>query len=143
MVAAADFNGGDRHMRKLRNTTRVICGAAMALAMLASAGSAEAQGRGNSHGTPPGLAKKGGLPPGQAKKIYRPDDGVVVMRDIFGRYGYTVVRVDPYGTSRYVYYRKGPRGRVYRATVRPGTEQLLFQNVPEVVLREVINRLYY
>src|SRR3982750_2432012 len=38
---------------------------------------------------PPGLAKKGGLPPGQVKKLYRADDGVVALRDVFGRHGYT------------------------------------------------------
>src|SRR5205085_12589874 len=52
---------------------------------------------------PPGLAKKPGhMPPGQYKKLY-PTQGVTVLRDVFGRHGYTVVRTSPYGQSQYVY----------------------------------------
>jgi hypothetical protein len=90
--------------------------------------------------TPPGLAKKGGLPPGQAKKVYRPEEGVVVLRDVFGRNGYTVVRTETYRDSRYVYYRTRD-GVLRRAIVSPGTERLSFSNVPALVLREVLARL--
>lgn len=92
-------------------------------------------------GVPPGLAKKGGLPPGQAKKLYRATDGVVVLRDVFGRHGYTVVRTQPYGTSEYVYYRRGD-GAIQRAIIVPGTERLSFQNVPQSLLQEILARLY-
>ena len=91
--------------------------------------------------TPPGLEKKGGLPPGQAKKLYRPDEGVVVLRDVFGRNGYTVVRTATDGDMRYVWYRTRD-GVLRRAIVRPGTERLSFTNVPALVLREVLARLY-
>ena len=90
---------------------------------------------------PPGLAKKGGLPPGQAKKMYRASDGVVALRDVFGRHGYTVVRTQPFGTGQYVYYRQG-NGLVQRAVVYPGTDRLTFQNVPQLLLQEVLARLY-
>ena len=90
---------------------------------------------------PPGLAKKGGLPPGQAKKYYRATDGVVVLRDVFGRHGYTVVRTQPYGTSQYVYYRQG-NGLVQRAIIVPGNDRLSFQNVPQLLLQEILARLY-
>jgi hypothetical protein len=90
---------------------------------------------------PPGLAKKGGLPPGQAKKLYRATDGVVVLRDVFGRHGYTVVRTQPYGNSQYVYYRQG-NGLVQRAIIVPGAQRLTFQNVPQSLLQEVLGRLY-
>ena len=90
---------------------------------------------------PPGLAKKGGLPPGQAKKMYRATDGVVALRDVFGRHGYTVVRTQPYGNSQYVYYRLG-NGLVQRAVITPGTDRLAFQNVPQLLLQEVLSRLY-
>ena len=90
---------------------------------------------------PPGLAKKGGLPPGQAKKMYRATDGVVALRDVFGRHGYTVVRTQPYGNSQYVYYRQG-NGLVQRAVITPGTDRLAFQNVPQLLLQEVLSRLY-
>ena len=90
---------------------------------------------------PPGLAKKGGLPPGQAKKMYRTTDGVVALRDVFGRHGYTVVRTQPFSTGQYVYYRLG-NGLVQRAVVYPGTDRLTFQNVPQLLLQEVLARLH-
>ena len=99
------------------------------------------ENRGDHRRVPPGLAKKGGLPPGQAKKMYRATDGVVVLRDVFGRHGYTVVRTQPYGTSQYVYYRLG-NGLVQRAVIMPGTDRLAFQNVPQLLLQEVLSRLY-
>jgi len=91
-------------------------------------------------GVPPGLAKKGGMPPGQAKKYYRPDDGVSVLRDVFGRHGYTVTRTVPNGDTRYVYYRYHG-GAVHRAIVRPGDDRLYFSNVPSALLTEVMARL--
>ena len=98
--------------------------------------------RDNGRRVPPGLAKKGGLPPGQAKKMYTATDGVDALRDVFGRHGYTVVRTQPYGTWQYVYYRQGTTGLVQRAVIYPGTDRLTFQNVPQVLLQEVLARLY-
>jgi hypothetical protein len=120
----------------------MMMGAAVAAALLIGGGEAMAQGKGRGDGSkvPPGLDKKGGLPPGQAKKVYRADDGVVVLRDVFGRRGYTVVRTEPYGTSRYVYYRDRD-GRVRRAVVRQGSDRLYFDNVPTAIVREVLARL--
>jgi hypothetical protein len=128
-------------------STRTLCVALAALCLVG--GSVQAQGRGKGNDkvapgltkVPPGLAKKGGLPPGQAKKIYRADDGVVILRDIFGRHGYTVVRTVNYGDSRYVYYRFG-NGTVRRAVVIPGTERPRFSNVPDGLLREVMARMF-
>jgi hypothetical protein len=142
---------------------RMLSVAAAALALLAGAAGAQEKGhdkghdkdKGGKHGdvgrvddrdggvrrVPPGLAKKpGGLPPGQYKKRYATSDGVVVLRDVFGRHGYTVQRVAPYGTSQYVYYRL-PDGTVRRAVVSPGTDQLVFANVPAALLSEVLARL--
>ncbi len=90
---------------------------------------------------PPGLAKKGGMPPGQAKKYYRSVQGVPVMREVFLRHGYTIVRTQPYGTSQYVYYRQA-NGPIQRAVILPGTTQLGFQNVPQQLLQEILARLY-
>jgi hypothetical protein len=90
---------------------------------------------------PPGLAKKGGLPPGQAKKYYRASQGVPVMREVFLRHGYTVVRTQPYGTSQYVYYRQA-NGPIQRAVIYPGSSQLGFQNVPQTLISEILARLY-
>jgi hypothetical protein len=90
---------------------------------------------------PPGLAKKGGMPPGQAKKYYNASQGVPVMREVFLRHGYTVVRTQPYGTSQYVYYRQA-NGPIQRAVIVPGTTQLGFQNVPQSLISEILSRLY-
>jgi ribosomal protein L27 len=91
---------------------------------------------------PPGLAKKPGqMPPGQYKKLYNSYDGANVLGDIFRRRGYTVVRTVPNGDARYVYYRYG-NGLEQRAIVRPGTDRLLFSNVPSSVLQAVLSYLY-
>ena len=144
-------------MRTHSHRTLTLAVAALALA----AGTAGAQGKGKGNGqghgndrgndqglvqrdgrrVPPGLAKKGGLPPGQAKKRYRADDGVGVLRDVFGRNGYTVVRTVPDGDTRYVYYRNDD-GMVRRAVVSPGEDRLRFGNVPADLLRQVVARLY-
>jgi hypothetical protein len=129
----------------MRSTLSKVLGTAAVLAALLHADPAQAQGRGkgegHGHKVPPGLAKKGGLPPGQARKLYRADDGVVALRDVFGRNGYTVVRTVPEGDARYVYYRSGD-GTVRRAIVRPGEDRLSFGNVPSDIVRQVVARLY-
>jgi hypothetical protein len=103
---------------------------------------AQAQGRARGNeGTPPGLAKKGGLPPGQAKKVYRPDEGVIVLRDIFSSHGLIIVRTVSSGDARIVYYRSSA-GPVRRAVVRPGAERPTFENVPAAMLREVLAKLH-
>lgn len=89
-------------------------------------------------GTPPG---HGGTPPGQLKKMYRTDDGLWVLRDVLRDRGYTVTRLSRSNDHRYVYYRL-PDGTIRRAVVQPGTDRLQFANVPDIVLREVIARLY-
>ena len=124
-------------MRSL--SARILC-AAVTLCLVSQASQAQGRGRGPNK-VPPGLEKKGGLPPGQAKKIYRADDGVAVLRDIFGQHGYTVVRVTNSGESRYVYYRLR-EGAVRRAVVIPGPERLTFRSVPDLLLGEGLARLY-
>ena len=96
----------------------------------------------NGRAIPPGLAKKpGGMPPAQYKKHYSTQQGAGVLRDIFVNRGYTVVRTVNSGPSQYVYYRMRD-GSVRRAVVSPGTDQLVFGNVPASLLREVLSRLY-
>jgi hypothetical protein len=119
---------------------RIVYASVFALCLTGAVAQAQGRGKGNG-GVPPGLAKKGGLPPGQAKKLYRPDEGVVVLRDVFSQHGYRVVRTANDGDARIVYYRLG-NGSLRRAIVRPGTEQLTFVNVPNLLLREVLARLY-
>jgi hypothetical protein len=128
-------------------SSRTLFTAAIMLSLAIGTAEAQQQGkatnrtRGNSGKVAPGLQKQGGLPPGQAKKRYRTDDGLVVLRDVLKRRGYTVVRSTRSNDVRYVYYRVNG-GPVRRAAVRPGPERLVFSDVPQVVLREVIARLY-
>ena len=99
-------------------------------------------GYGNGVKTPPGLAKKpGGMPPGQYKKRYRTNEGADVLGGILRRRGYSVLRVVPAGESQYVYYRLRD-GSERRAIVSPGTERLVFRNVPTSLLQEVLAALY-
>ena len=150
----------------MRKSSLLLRGLSVTVAgLFLATGSAQAQGKGHDRGrdhkrvqqasgdyrvppglarqgkVPPGLAKKGGLPPGQAKKLYRADDGVGVLRDVFGRHGYTIVRTTNNGDARYVYYRLG-NGSVRRAIVLPGSSRLRFRNVPEALVREIYSRLY-
>lgn len=91
---------------------------------------------------PPGLAKKPGMmPPGQYKKLYTTSQGADVLSGIFRSNGYTVTRVVPYGSSRYVYYRLR-NGQEQRAIIRPGTDRLSFTNVPSRLLPLVMSRLH-
>lgn len=128
---------------------------AVALAVVALAGTAQAQGKSHGHGrgddhgdaygddrsVPPGLAKKPGqMPPGQFKKRYGTADGAWVLRDVLRRRGYVVTRLATVGDARTVYYRASD-GTLRRALVRPGGDRLAFGNVPAVVLQEVLARL--
>ena len=119
---------------------RTICVALSALCIATGTASAQGRGRGPNK-VPPGLVKKGGLPPGQAKEIYRADDGVSVLRDVFGQHGYTIVRTAGSGDARYVYYRMRD-GATRRAIITPGVERLTFRNIPDAIVREVLARLY-
>lgn len=132
------FNGLTKEMELMRPLSLSL--AALGMAVCVAGGTAHAQGRGSA-GVPPGLAKKGGLPPGQAKKIYRPDEGIVVLSDVFTHHGYTFIRMTPDGESRVVFYRY-KNGPIRRVIVRPGPERLVFVNVPDLLLREVLGRLY-
>ena len=148
-----------------KNISKLIGIAAAAIALTTSP--ALAQGKGHGHGrgnddhgrdrdrgrvevwdngnvgrVPPGLAKKPGqMPPGQYKKRYSTYQGYGVLRDVFQRNGYTVVRSSPYGESRYVYYRR-PNGSLQRAIITPGTDRLGFSNVPASILQQVLSSLY-
>jgi hypothetical protein len=104
------------------------------------------QAQGNSQGrgakVPPGLAKKPGqMPPGQYKKRYGTNEGADVLGGVLRRRGYSVLRVVPAGESQYVYYRLRD-GSQRRAVVSPGTDRLVFRNVPASLLQEVIAKLY-
>jgi hypothetical protein len=97
---------------------------------------------GNFKKVPPGLAKKPGqMPPGQYKKRYGTHEGADVLGSIMRRRGYSVTRIQPAGQSQYVYYRLRD-GSERRAVVSPGTDRLVFTNVPASLLSEVLAKLY-
>lgn len=99
-------------------------------------------GRGNGVRVPPGLAKKPGqMPPGQYKKRYGTGQGANILSEIMRQHGYVITRVVTTGTSQNVYFRtQGGAERV--AIVSPGSDRLVFRNVPESLLQEVLARLY-
>lgn len=97
--------------------------------------------RGNGVKVPPGLAKKPGqMPPGQYKKRYDTNQGADVLGGVLRRRGYDVTRVVPAGESQYVFYRLRD-GQERRAIVSPGTDRLVFRNVPSSLLQEVLAAL--
>jgi hypothetical protein len=142
------------------HSSRIIGLTAAALLLVTGVASAQGKGHGKGNGhdkhdvaangdvyddggkVPPGLAKKPGqMPPGQYKKVYGTNEGATVLGDILRRRGYPVTRVVPTGPSQYVYYRLR-NGTERRAIVSPGTDRLVFTNVPASLLQEVLARLY-
>src|SRR5262245_6180821 len=105
---------------------RSLLAVAILVLALATPSSAVAQGKA------PGNGK---VPPGQAKKV-TPSGAVVVIRDVFGRNGYEVVRVEQVGVTHVVYYRRGNMGRgkgkgpLERMVVRPSNNIVVFEGGP-------------
>jgi hypothetical protein len=108
------------------------------LALSTAVSPALAQGRG--HGA-------SGLPPGQAKKHVTPAQAVVVSRDVLVNHGFEIVRVKAIKTGQVIYYRRGNNGRgrglgpVEKMIVRPSGSTVVFESVPEKVLRDIRIRL--
>jgi hypothetical protein len=106
---------------------------ALFLSVLATPGGLLAQGKG---------PDKGRVPPGQAKKV-TPSGAVVVIRDVFGRNGYEVVRVQQVGVTQVVYYRRGNmgngrgKGPVEKLVVRPSNDIVVFEGGPAGLLVNV------
>ena len=105
-----------------------------------------AQAQGNSRPDRTGSPASGNK---QKVKVISTNEGVTIAREILGKHGYEVVRVDIVGDTRVIYYRVGNRGRgrgkgpVRRIVVRREPERIVFVDAPRVVLVDINVRLGY
>ena len=101
-----------------------------------------AQGRGAKN-TPAQPEKS---PPGQAKKVTT-SSAVVAIREIFGRNGYDVLRVEAVKDAQVVYYRRGNMGRgkgqgpIEQMIVRPRNDIVVFEGGPSGLVVDIKLRL--
>ena len=114
----------------MHRITRLAIPALVALAFAAPVAHAQGKSRA-AHGQ--SAAHKDHVPPGHAKKVST-DDAVVVVRDVFERNGYRVVRVEPVGTTRVVWYRRGNNGRgkgqcpLEKMVIKTSSDAVVFQS---------------
>ena len=100
-----------------------------------------------------GIAAISGLPAhaqgNGPKKRYAvtSDRAYDVTKDVLGRHGYDVVRIEIKGGDRIVYYRAGDRGRgrgkgpIRTLVIRRVENRIVFVDVPDVVLVDIDVRL--
>jgi hypothetical protein len=75
------------------------------------------------------------------------DRAYSIMKDVLGKHGYEVVRIEIKGGDRLVYYRAGNMGRgrgkgpVRTMIIRRVENRIVFVDVPDVVLVDVDVRL--
>jgi len=88
---------------------------------------------------------------GQGPKKYRAtnEHAVIVTRDVLGRHGYEVVRVEDVGYDRVIWYRRGNMGRgkgkgpPVKMIIRriPAENRIVFVDVPSAILVDIDVRL--
>lgn len=88
---------------------------------------------------------------GRGPKKYRASNehAVVVTRDVLGRHGYDVVRVEDIGNDRVIWYRRGNMGRgkgkgpLVKMIIRriPAEDRIVFVDVPNAILVDIDVRL--
>jgi hypothetical protein len=88
---------------------------------------------------------------GRGPKKYRASNehAVVVTRDVLGRHGYEVVRVEDVGNDRVIWYRRGNMGRgkgkgpLAKMIIRrvPDEDRIVFVDVPNAILVDIDVRL--
>ncbi len=75
------------------------------------------------------------------------DRAVTVTREVLGRQGYEVVRVEREGNEQVVYYRRGNngrgkgKGRLERMVIRREAERVVFVDTPPAILVDIDVRL--
>jgi hypothetical protein len=115
-------------MRKL-----IVVAALLAFGAVAAPASLAAQGK--------GVAKSKDAP-GKTKNV-TPSAAIVVVRDVFSRNGYDVVRVEQVGGTQVVYYRRGNMGKgkgqgpLEKMIVRPSGNIVVFEGGPSGLLVDV------
>lgn len=99
---------------------------------------AQAQGRSHEH-------NPHGAPPGQARRHWSTDDATDVSRDVLGRHGYEVVRIERDHDVRIVYFRRKGRkhrhDRVERMWIRPDHDRVIVERAPSAVQADIRIRL--
>ncbi|HXF96419.1 MAG TPA: hypothetical protein VNI61_09995 [Gemmatimonadales bacterium] len=94
----------------------------------------------------------GGLPlgaQGKGPKKYRVsnDRATVVVREVLGKHGFVVIKVEDKGPDRIVYYRAGNQGRgrglgpPRRLVIRRVEREIVFLDVPDAILVDIDVRL--
>jgi hypothetical protein len=88
---------------------------------------------------------------GRGPKKYRAtnEHAVVVTRDVLGRHGYEVVRIEDVGNDRVIWYRRGNMGRgrgkgpLAKMIIRriPDEDRIVFVDVPSALLVDIDVRL--
>lgn len=99
-----------------------------------------------------GLAVAASLPAhaqGRGPKRYAVsgDKAFAVTKEVLGKHGYQVVRIEVKGNDRVVYYRRGNMGRgrglgpMQTLIIRRVENRIVFVDVPDVVLIDIDVRL--
>jgi len=76
-----------------------------------------------------------------------PDRAVSVTREVLGRQGYEVIRIETAGDDQVVYYRRGNRGRgkgkgpPMKMIIRRVENRVVFVDTPDAVLVDINVRL--
>jgi hypothetical protein len=79
--------------------------------------------------------------------VVAPDRAVSVTREVLGRQGFEVVRIEVVGNDRVVYYRRGNMGRgkgkgpVVKMIVRRVENRIVFLDTPDAILVDINIRL--
>lgn len=102
-------------------------------------GAAYAQGKAHDH------HDKAKRKPGEY--VVTTDRAIVVTRDVLGRHGYRVVRVEDDGDTRVIWYRAGNngrgkgQGRLEKLVIRRERERVVFVDTPPQFLVDIDVRL--
>ena len=79
--------------------------------------------------------------------VVAPDRAISVTRDVLGRQGFEVVRIEVAGNDRVIYYRRGNMGRgkgkgpVVKMIVRRVENRIVFLDTPDAILVDINVRL--
>jgi hypothetical protein len=94
---------------------------------------------------PPMLSAQGHRP--KREFVVAPDRAISVTRDVLGRQGFEVVRIETVGNDRVIYYRRGNMGRgkgkgpIVKMIVRRVENRIVFLETPDAVLVDINLRL--
>ncbi|HEY3280283.1 MAG TPA: hypothetical protein VGJ83_07200 [Gemmatimonadales bacterium] len=79
--------------------------------------------------------------------VVAPDRAITVTRDVLGRQGFEVVRIEVVGNDRVIYYRRGNMGRgkgkgpIVKMIVRRVENRIVFLDTPDAILVDINVRL--